>query len=124
MSCVEINVTITKIRSDTELIGKIEATGGLKRACIRKTITLAKGANVLVSASELAEIGITSGWQVMAVHGRLSGAVFPHPAINDSGNSSADYCISILVETSQIKAICSSAWSSRAVCVVIDYIDL
>ena len=79
---------------------------------------------MLVSATELAAIGITSGWQVMAVHGRLSGAVFPHPAIDDNGNGSTDYRVSILVEGSQIKAICSSVWSSRAVCVVIDYIDL
>lgn len=80
---------------------------------------------MLVSAAELAEIGITNPWQqVISAHGRVGTDTFPHPAMNSSGNYDISYAIYVNINNPQITVICGGAYSSRMVCIAIDYIDI
>lgn len=110
----------------TQLNGKIESVSSLKRAYVKKPIALEKGRNVLVSASELAGIGISSVSQIMSVHGRYGMEQFPFPALdvtNAAGDSTFRMSIVLDASLGAVVAVCAAAWTSRTACVVIDYID-
>lgn len=107
-----------------ELNGNI---GNIKRAYIKKSMALAQGTNLLVSSTELANMGITSAWnQILAISGRFGTNIFPTVALTNAGVADGTYRVNLYISTSDnaIYAAAQSAWTSRTVFVLIDYIAI